>query len=61
MTFTADSLVEVFGNQAYHKGLQMAIEALQAGDKQACRELSAANIELMKRGYHKFAREEEER
>lgn len=51
--FTADALIETFGDQAYHKGLDMAVEALRSGDKLSCRELCQANIELMKRGYHK--------
>lgn len=50
---TADSLIEAFGDDAYQKGLRMAVEALQAGDKDASRAISQANIELIRRGYHK--------
>lgn len=50
---TADSLIEAFGDQAYHRGLRMAVEALQAGDREACRTLAAVNLELMRRGFHK--------
>lgn len=50
---TADSLIEAFGDEAYQKGLTMAVESLQAGDKDASRAISQANIELIKRGYHK--------
>ena len=54
IAFTAESLIEVFGDQAYHKGIRMAVEALQSGDRLTARELATANIELIKRGYHKF-------
>jgi hypothetical protein len=52
-TFTADSLIEAFGDQAYHKGVKMAVEALRSGDQASCRELAKANIKLLQRGYHK--------
>jgi hypothetical protein len=51
--FTAESLIEAFADQAYHKGVRMAVEALRSGDRAACRALAAANIELINRGYHK--------
>jgi len=50
---SADELIAVFGDQAYHQGVRMTVEALHAGDKEACRMLAQANIELLKRGYHK--------
>jgi hypothetical protein len=52
--FTADSLIEAFGDQAYHKGLRMVVEALMAGERESCRALSVATRELMMRGYHKY-------
>jgi hypothetical protein len=58
--FTADSLIEAFGDQAYHKGLRMACEALQADDRGACRSLCQANLELMHRGYHKKPKENDD-
>lgn len=51
--FTADSLIEVFGDQAYHKALRMVAEALQSEDRESCRQLSTAARELMRRGYHR--------
>lgn len=51
--FTLESLIEVFGDQAYHKGCRMAVEALRAGDREACRQISAAVLVLVARGYHK--------
>lgn len=51
--FSADDLIAVFGDQAYHKGVRMVVEALQIGDKEACHALAQANIELIRRGYHK--------
>jgi hypothetical protein len=51
--FSAEDLVQVFGDQAYHKGVRMAIEALRSGDMESSRKLAAANLELMRRGYHK--------
>lgn len=56
MVFSADDLIQTFGDQAYHKGVRMALEALCHGDPVACRALSQANIELIKRGYHKHPR-----
>ena len=53
---SADSLIETFGDQAYHKGLRMHFEALRADDIEASRALAQANIELMKRGFHKKPR-----
>ncbi len=34
-------------------GVKTAVEALRANDKEASRQLSQANIELLKLGYHK--------
>jgi hypothetical protein len=48
---TADLLIKVFGDQAYHKGCDMVIESLKSGDAASSRALSRANIELLKRGY----------
>jgi hypothetical protein len=54
--FTADALIQAFGDGAYHRGVEMVIVALQQGDADACRQLRDANIELMRRGYHKKPR-----
>ncbi|MGH9665555.1 MAG: hypothetical protein ACRD9L_14110 [Bryobacteraceae bacterium] len=51
--FTADSLIQAFGDQAYHKGLRMTVEALQSDDMESCQALAKATRELMMRGYHK--------
>ncbi|MGH9665768.1 MAG: hypothetical protein ACRD9L_15185 [Bryobacteraceae bacterium] len=51
--FTADSLIQAFGDQAYHKALKMTIEALQADDIESCKALAKATRELLIRGYHK--------
>jgi len=52
--FSADDLIQTFGEQAYHKGLKMAVEALRNGDRESSNRLARANLELIKRGYHKF-------
>ncbi len=57
--FTADSLIEAFGDQAYHKGLRMVVESLQAGDRESCAAISTACRELMARRYHKNEKREE--
>lgn len=59
--FTADSLIEAFGDQAYHKGVRMVVECLHVGDHESCRQLSQANIELLKRGYHKHPEKTQEK
>lgn len=54
---TADSLIKSFGDQAYHKGCGMVIEALSVatltGEKSGIDPLRKACLELMNRGYHK--------
>lgn len=57
VVFTADGLIAAFGDQAYHKGVWMAVECLQTGDLESCWTITSANIELLKRGYHKKPKE----
>lgn len=58
LAFTAQGLIDAFGDQAYHKGCAMTIEALRAADQASSRALAKANIELIKMGYHKKPRTE---
>lgn len=51
--FTADLLIEKFGDQAYDKACRMATEALRAGDRETCRQLCGVGVELLRRGYNK--------
>lgn len=53
---TVERLIELYGDQAYHKGVDLMIVALNAGDPVECRETSTATRELMVRGYHKNER-----
>jgi hypothetical protein len=55
---TADDLIRVFGDDAYRKGVRMAYDAIQSGDKELSRRLATANIELVQMGYHKRRRKE---
>ncbi len=52
---TADSLIESFGDQAYHKGTGMFVEmvALTPDDFDAIAVVRKACVDLMVRGYHK--------
>lgn len=49
VAFTADGLIEAFGDQAYYKGVRMAMEALEHGDRESSRALAKANIEATTR------------
>lgn len=49
----ADWLIERFGDQAYHYGVQLTVIAVQSNDIEYARLYAAATRELMLRGYHK--------
>lgn len=55
---TADQLIQQFGDQAYFKGVRMAVEILKHCEPgpdtvKASRDVTAACLELIRRGYHK--------
>jgi hypothetical protein len=54
---TAESLIEKHGDQAYHKGLRMAVDALQEDDPEYSRSLARACIQLIKLGYQNKPRQ----
>ena len=53
--FTVESMIQTFGDQAYHKGCAIAVEALRIGDRATCVQMAKVNFELMRLGYHRKA------
>lgn len=57
---TADSLIERYGDQAYHEGLDIVVRALNSGDETLLCRVASAEFELIRRGYDKILRKVEE-
>jgi hypothetical protein len=53
---TADSLIERYGNQAYHEGLDIVVRALNRGDEAFSCRVASAEFELIRRAYDKIPR-----
>lgn len=49
--FSLESLIEVYGDQAYHKSVALLSECVRSGDGESARILSHACIVLMQCGY----------
>lgn len=54
----AESLIQICGNQAYHKAVLLASLSTNLGDKEWAELYSQVAIELMQNDYHKFEKEE---
>jgi hypothetical protein len=57
---TADSLIERYGDQAYHEGVDIVVRALNSGDEALSCRVASAEFELIRRGYDKIPRKAEE-
>lgn len=55
---TPERLIELFGDQAYYKGVELTVQAVRVNKLVTARELAAVTRELMRRGYHKFVKNE---
>jgi hypothetical protein len=51
--FSEEDLIETYGDQAYHRGLELVVGLLRAGDAESCRRCSTSVRALMLKGYHK--------
>jgi hypothetical protein len=54
-----ESMIRLYGDQAYHKAIQFTVIAANLGDMDAGRQCAEVARELMKRGFHKHPKREE--